>query len=215
MQSQLSLDDWRNIATMVSAVIALIALFRPEITRVLSRLVGAVRIYLVGETVEVGYSGSGATVAIEVTLRALSRDFFVSDAEVEVVRKKDGARHLMHWGAFRPPGLLFPVPQQITLESPAGFLLEPRNPRRLNVLFNDRAVRDEVLAVVEPLRPAWWQLLSEASGDVDREGVELAGRLFESFSKLEEPIKAWQQLQRICYWETGDYKLILPQDGGA
>src|SRR5438067_1136828 len=54
-------------------------------------------------TVEVGFSGWGATVGVHGTLRSVDRDFFVSSMTLTVIRESDHSQHKLEWGAFRPP----------------------------------------------------------------------------------------------------------------
>ena len=210
------LEVWRNAATVASATIALIALFRPELQKLVARFRGSLLIYPVGERVEIGFSGAGATTGFELILRARSRDFFVRDAEVEIVRLRDAAHHSLSWGAFRPPALIFGSSQQSPPEVPAGFLLEPKAPRRLNIAFQDRDLRDDIMSVLASLRERWWEALREAGlypppADTG-ENVDYRSTInefYDPFSKEDNFVAAWTSLQRCCYWQPGDYRAVF------
>jgi hypothetical protein len=209
-----SLEDWRNAATVASATIALIALFRPELQKLVARFVGSLHIYPVGERVEIGFSIAGATTGLEVILRARSRDFFIRDAKVEVVRLKDGARHTLSWGALRSPAMIFG--NQQPTEIPAGFLLEPKAPRRLNIAFQDRELRDEIVDILSALREKWWEALREAGlfppPDATSENADYRAAIndfYDEFSKEAGFVASWESLQRLCYWQPGDYHAVV------
>jgi hypothetical protein len=206
------LEIWRNAATVASASIALAAFFRPELQKLFARFRGRLLIYPVGERIEIGLSHAGATIGIEIVLRARSRDFFVRDGTVEVIRQRDGSRHFFSWAAFRPPNLVFGVPQQITLEVPVGFLLEPKSPRRLNIAFQDRVLQEEIESALSPLRERWSSKLREAgifppptAAGNDAEQKITIDELYDDFSKEADFIQAWTALQRSCYWQPGSY----------
>ena len=183
-----------------------------ELESLLKRFFGRVDLYPVGETIELGYSSAGATVGVEVVTPARRVEIFVREARVEVTRIKDGAHHILDWGAFRPPGIVFGTPANLTLEIPAGFLLETKTPRRLNVAFNDRGVRDEIDDVIGPLRQDWFDQLRklEIPPDSQNPGRPVAfEQLYDVMSKSPRWVEAWTALQRRCYWSPGRYKLRI------
>lgn len=207
----LTLEDWRNTATIASAVVSLVALFRPELQRLFARFSGTLLIYPVSERMEIGFSGAGATVGLELNIRARSRDFFVRDANMAIVRLKDNARYSLSWGALRPPVLIGSV-QSATFEVPAGFVLEPKVPRRLNIAFQDLVVRDEIMDTLISLREKWWETLRKeglfpppvATEESSNFRATIDG-LYDQFSQEEPFITAWTTLQRKCYWQPGEY----------
>jgi hypothetical protein len=116
---------------------------------------------------------------------------------------------------FAPPALVFVANQQPNLEVPAGFLLEPKAPRRLNIAFQDRLLRDEILNTLTPLREKWFNELRDsgllrpptvAPNNVDRR-AELDD-LYERFSKQPDFVTVWATLQRMCYWLAGEYSAV-------
>jgi hypothetical protein len=212
--TQQALLEWRTYAALASAAIALVALFRPELTKLFVRHFGEVKLYPVGKKLEVGYGGVGATVAVELIVRAKARDFFVTQAAIEVVRSRDGAKYHLDWAALRPTGILLGSGQSGTYETPAGFLLEPRNPRRLHIVFNDFKLLDEVNSILEPLRQTWWTqtrpLRQEGPSSSKKEDTAQAlAAAYVDFRNSSVSTTAWTEIHKLCYWQSGEYTVVI------
>jgi len=208
--------EWRTYATVASAAIALTALLRPEIAKLFAKWRGKIAIYPVGEVCEVGFGGAGATIGLELVLRSLARDFFLSEIQLVCRRVEDGMVRTFTWGVFRPPLAPF-LPQQPTgVETPAGFYLEPKAPRRLGVVFFDRASRSDVLNAIEPLRRKWFeeftsiqqQFVGVAGGEGEgpKKAIEQALR---AFLATDEALTAFGHVQRAFFWRPGGYELAV------
>jgi hypothetical protein len=205
--------QWTAAGTAGSALVAVLALVRPELERALRRWRGRLEVYDLGETVEIGYGAAGPIVGLDLNLRAVHRDFFVATAEARVTRLSDGATHLLPWGGFRQPGALFPGAPAPYVETPAGFELQTGQARRINVAFADRETRDKMLAVLLPLRKGFQELLAEAGVAADPEAMQSIqanfDKVYAALSKQDDWREAWTELQRLCYWTPGEYEVVL------
>ncbi|GMU65397.1 MAG: hypothetical protein AMXMBFR36_16710 [Acidobacteriota bacterium] len=209
------LIEWRTYATIASAVVAFVALLRPEISKLFSKLRGRIALHPMGDSVELGFGGAGATVGIDLVVRSTARDFFVSEIRLTCRRLEDGMSRSFVWGVFRPTLAPFVAQQPVNLETPAGFYLEPRSPRRLGIVFYDRLSRGEVAGVIEPLRRKWFDatssLLEGAAPAADDPDAfqKLREASFTTFSNSGDSLQAYGELQRAFYWKPGEYELIV------
>src|SRR5262249_46223432 len=74
----------REIAAVVSAIIALVALFRPEWSILLRRWTSRLRLTTLPR-LEVGFGYFGATIALVGTLRTLNHDQFIEEMRARVI----------------------------------------------------------------------------------------------------------------------------------
>jgi hypothetical protein len=127
---------WTNVelTTVASAAtIALAALFRPDIERLIQRRRAIIDVHPAGR-LEVGFGNFGPTIGVQGTLQAIHRDAFITCSSVTVVRVADNLRHEFPWAVFRPQTLGASAQQA---EIASGFLLSVSAPRRFNIQFHD------------------------------------------------------------------------------
>lgn len=208
----------------VVAIIAVLALVQPWAIAAYKRYFrpGQIEMYETGR-IEVGFESTGGTIALQGTLRALDRDQFVKAMEVEVVRERDQAHYRFEWAAFRPT--TFGVEARLTLELASGFMLSTSAARRYNVVFIDMPLYDQIRSRLDALSrafgeqfqtdPAHRELLTRATAvPVDRaagEQLQEARRRFyeEVFSRGSMVAEVHGELQPLCYWAEGNYKVTL------
>lgn len=178
--------------------------------------------YAGGDSVEIGYSGLGATLGLDVLLRAVKSEYFVSSIELKCVRANDAMTRRFSWVASRPPALFFASQHSGQVEVPAGFLLEPRAPRHFYAIFSEPDSRNEVEAEVAIVRPLWRKKLgenAEALAQLRRTGAPGVNAAIEEgyreFSAGQEWLKAWEGIQRAFFWKEGKYEaeLVVRTDG--
>lgn len=210
------LSNWGALA------IALVALAQPWIRALYRRYLrpGLVRVYETGH-IEVSYGGLGAGVVLVGTLLAEDKDVFVRRLTLRIVRQKDRAQREFEWNALR--SLQIPVGGvHAELEMPAGFMLLRSDPRRYNAFFVDSALSEEVVSVVEPAARAWnesWQekgldlAVQTPGGTPLEEYQELLQKVYQKaqleFSSSAPFGEASRELDRLCYWDSGEYSLEL------
>jgi len=117
----------------VTALIAFVALVRPDIARMFDRLTATIEMHPAGR-LEVGFSNFGPTIGVQGTLQAIGSDKFISFSKVAVERVADNLRYEFQWAVFRPQSFSS-APQQ-TFEIASGFLLSVASPRRFNIQFH-------------------------------------------------------------------------------
>lgn len=202
------------LQTWGSLIVAAIALLQPWIISLWRKVFqqGTIDIHET-RTIEVGYSLFGATIGIYGTLRAVRKDSFVQRIELTVTKVKDSSKHVLQWGLFRPPQMSIGVERNMTLEIPSGFMLTTSQPHRYNILFFDIALQSEIRPHIENIRQGWYTLLSS------RPKMSVAGHLSEvenalenlyaEFSKSSAHVQAFTAIDRLCYWEPGQYELQM------
>ena len=135
----LSNDDLATVAHVGTAVIALIALFRPEISRLFQHYRATIDVHpAAASRLEIGFSNYGPTVGLQGTLRAIGDNSFITTAKVTIERVADHLRHEFDWAIFRQQSLSgSPQQPQTSIEIASGFYLTVEAPRRFNIQFHD------------------------------------------------------------------------------
>jgi hypothetical protein len=165
------------------------------------------------DAIEVGYSGFGPTVGLTGTLRCINQDLFVNSMCLEVVRQKDDSRHSFDWGVFRSQKLTH-MGEEAEFELPYGLMLNISQPKRYNIVFGDTDTRDDMQDIMREVKEAWSGLILD---ELQRRGILLKNgereviykKYFEEFSQSQVHLDAYARLGRLCYWESGEYSLIL------
>lgn len=205
--------------------VAVLALIQPWVVAIWRKYCrpGAIDIFETG-TIEVGYTTFGPTLGLHGTLRARDRDLFVRSAHVELVKCKDQSRHQFEWGVFRSPRIALGKPEDLSLELPAGFMVLTSQPHRYSIQFHDMKIQEEIRSVLEPVSRKWGEIVARQRATVPpKETTDLAAwfssvgamlstknqAAFEEFSKTPEFTDALTRIDRLCYWERGDYELLL------
>lgn len=128
-----------NAIPVISIVVAVIALFRPEWSGLFRRWRNIVKLYPYSRC-EIGFSDFGPTLGIIGTLVVSHQDEFVSSVNVMLKRGRDGASYNFEWAAFRNTNLM-KVHEDI--QAATGFLLKKNESHKFNILFSDSKTRDE------------------------------------------------------------------------
>lgn len=179
---------------------------------------GKVKIHDNGR-IEIGYSRFGPTVGLFGTLQATKQDLFVKSATLELTRMKDNAKHEFSWLAFRSTQISLTGDQVEEPEIASGFLLPVNDPYKYNFLFNEDVFLEEFRNRLDEHQDEWLEyyrnrtdeMLEEAM-DQGREladGPALREHIFDEFSNKGGNTDVYDELNRFCYWEGGDYELKL------
>jgi hypothetical protein len=83
-----------------SVIIALLALFRPEWSKLFRRWTSKLHFTPVPR-IELGYGNFGVTIGIAGALRTLNHDQFIESIDLAVVRQSDQSQHQYSWAVFR------------------------------------------------------------------------------------------------------------------
>lgn len=180
---------------------------------------GSVAIHESGN-IEIGFSTFGPTVGLTGTLQGLDKDVFVKELVVEVIRMRDQSQHRLGWRAIRPTTISILESERITeLELPTSFLLQPEDPFRYSIVFNDSDFVAEHSPPVTPLARRWIEFRETRIQEIREEQGDaidalLGNRLFErelyhEFSSQPEVVEAYSRLDRAFYWDPGTYSLVL------
>ena len=154
--------------------------------------------------IEVGFSSFGPTIGIYGTLLAIHRPVFVENISVTIQRRRDQAQHQFDWLAFRSNQLTVGAVQGLTLELASGFIVTPTQPHRYNILLSDRQQRQDMIAPMTQISQIWTDL--DRTARVQDPIVNVA-QLFQTLVRGGQTTQHWTALQRLCYWEAGEYSL--------
>lgn len=156
-------------------------------------------------TVEIGYSNFGPTVALFGTLASLHKESFINNISLIVRRIRDNAEYHFDWLAFRSTQFSIGINPQITFELASGFMITPTQPHRYNILFSDRQRWSEMEPLMRQIERDW--------SDRIRSNLPSAtinyNELFANFVREERSTDFHTRIQRMCYWEAGTYSVQI------
>jgi len=204
--------SWTNqelatAAQAATAVIALVALFRPDIQRLIQRRRAIIDVHPAGR-LEVGFGNLGPTIGVQGTLQAIHRDAFITYSRVTVVRVADNLRHDFQWAVFRPQTFGAGMQQA---EIASGFLLSVAAPRRFNIQFHDTGTLDNFRQSLTDLQRLWTEHLQA-------QGIVLANvpageisKAYDTFyqQRIADITLIYQVIDRQFYWIPGQYKIYF------
>lgn len=153
---------------------------------------------------EVGFSSFGPTIGIYGTLLAIHRPVFVEDISVTVQRQRDQAQHQFNWLAFRSNQLTLGTAQGLVLELASGFIVTPTQPHRYNILLSDRLQRQDMVTPMTQISRIWTD--RDRNARAQNPTVNSA-QLFQTLIKEGQVTQLWSAIQRLCYWEAGEYSI--------
>lgn len=162
-------------------------------------------------SIEIGFSAFGPTLGLNGTLRAIHRDFFVHLAAIKLTRLTDSYTRPFEWQIFRALSFTPTGAPSGELQMASGFMLRTPEPHRYNTLFVDRPQLNEVGPLVTRVSQAWLKFLS-SKGITFSPAPQVAEGLFEEFKKTDPEQtanKALTELQRLCYWNAGQYEVLF------
>lgn len=212
--------DWvAKLKELGPWILGFIALIQVWVIAAWKRLrKGSIEIYESGP-IEIGYGDLGPSVGLMGTLRCIEKDVFVRSMEIEILRKKDGARHFFRWYAFRPHELSLGTRSPPKLEIAGSFLTTSSQPSKYNIFFTESAFIGEFRPKVKPFTDRWHayvkERFEETGEDTMRRAAEVLGNtqftqnLFQSFSEQGNVTDTYSLLDRAFYWDEGKYQLTL------
>jgi len=157
--------------------------------------------HYVSSVIEVGFTQYGPTLVISGTLTTTSKVMFIQEISVILERKRDGSRHLLNWFAFLPHSYNFQGLKGIDLKMAAKFMVTPE-PYKYHIVFSDQDRYAYIKPVLTTIKEEWGKILQDHPHQNQEE-------LFAAF--LQEPvaITSLKELQKMSYWETGEYDVII------
>lgn len=189
--------------TATSTSVAVLALFRPELTRLIRRWTNRIDFFPAAR-IEIGFSEYGPTVGLHGTLTALGDDQLITSMSVRIIRTADEGTHEFLWGAFRSSNLSQPASQ---LEIPSAFTVRPSIEKKINIQFHDTKTRDLISGKVLNLRKIYEEYLEKNRIDIERAGDSA----YHSFvSKNATMISdTANEILNFFYWNEGVFILEL------
>jgi hypothetical protein len=204
----------------VTAIGAGVAIAQPWVIALWKKYIrrGEVVPYVTG-FLEIGFSEAGPTLAIDGTLRALHQDIFVRRIRAILTKKRDKSEHAFEWVAFRSyRTFLTPNPAEPGyLEAASGFIVTPSQPKRVCIVFSDFETRQLISQHLMLASSKYWELRrSDRFEQLDykflldaKTQFELRRELAEAYRKDPVQVEAYTAIDRICYWEEGEYDVEL------
>lgn len=201
--------DWLT-PPWVTAFVAVVALFRPELSKWLGIRFRPGRLRLdATPVVEIGFSGLGPLVALAGALRPIDRSHFVEGLAVTVIRQKDNATHRFQWEASRTLGLQMgwdPSGPPPPVDYPVPFQAEADKPHSLNAVFTEPDMRSEVEAIATNLGKEFFDFWN-ANRIANANSGESIDSAFERFQQSGKLLPYWTEVDKRIYWQQGPHRL--------
>lgn len=191
-------------------IVAVVALAQPWLLAVWRKFFrkGEIDIFPSG-TIDVGYSSFGPNVGLNGIFRCINQALFVDSINLEIIKQKDESKHLFDWSVFRSQKLTYKG-REAEFELPYGFMLNTSQPKRYNISFVDTDTRGEMQDIIRKLREAWTKLIfSETKTGIPLKSEIISRKYHDEFSKTKIHVEAYTKLDRLCYWEPGEYLITL------
>lgn len=196
----------KDYGTLIIAVYGVIQLWLLGIFRWLFRR-RRVDLYT-AEVAEVGYSNFGPTLGLYGTITTIHKDSFISNISLVVIRERDRAQYNFNWLAFRSNQFTIGANSQISFELPSGFIITPTQPHRYNILFSDFQRYSEMLPAIRQIQDVW---ATEVRTALSISPLPNYATLFDNLARSgrAEIVDFHTRIQRLCYWEVGDYSVRI------
>lgn len=197
-----------EIISAVSAIIAFVALFRPEFSYVWRRSRSNMEIHPAGP-IEIGFSGFGPTIGLFGVLRPIAYDQFVKASSITIVRDGDGLTHNFLWAVFRPNDLTTQPPS--TFQMACGFQVSLGTSHKFNIQYHDQVTLHSMRDAASSLERAWSEWLREKNIALSGMTPANYGLVYAEFNKArqQEVAACWDALNQVFYWREGRYELNI------
>jgi hypothetical protein len=195
-------------------ILSLLALAQFWIYFLLRRAGGRKRLeaYASG-AVEIGFDTNGPTLGLAGVLRPPDRDVFIQSMQVTLTFEKDKSKREFRWIAFKP-NFLLPLAGNRAWEMAHPFLVSPGETHRFNVVFHDVDAAREMKTVLQTYYHHWHETEAQMKERLPRRGAgegsdSVLAELVADFKRKDVCVASYTELDRKCYWEMGDYSLVL------
>ncbi|MGE5539783.1 MAG: hypothetical protein ACM30I_14285 [Gemmatimonas sp.] len=194
--------------TAVSTAVSVVALMRPELSRVFRRWTNDIDLHPAGR-IEIGFSGFGPTIGIEGTLRAVRNDQFITSMNLTVIRSADHLQHSFEWAIFRRPVLFQAQPNDMQIA--AGFFLPTNEARRFSIQFHDRSTADRYRDPVMALRNQWMNFVQANNLVLPGQPSPVIRGHYGTFATQhsQHTTPAFAAVNNEFYWQPGRYDMRI------
>jgi len=157
--------------------------------------------------IEIGFNDLGPAIGLQGTVHVLHQETLIKEMALEVVRRKDGARHKFSWLVFRDPTVQVGIGvAPIRLQQCRAFLALADSAWPFSILFTDQETQTEFRPNLVGLRNAWLEYARERGVSTDSE----AAPHYKEFSSQPLYVDTYRHLrERAFYWQPGEYSLEL------
>lgn len=210
-----------NIGPWVLSFLALVQVWILEAWR--KWRTGKIEIH--ANQIEVAYGAIGPAFSIFGTLRCLRNDVFVEEVRAELIRERDNARHSFTWLAVRPTTISLTGDNQDELEIASAFQVNGGRSKKFGFLFHEERFREEHQPMLEELEQEWVEFYREESEQIIEEANRnnqqitdysaLSQHIFNTFVDDGHTTDEYTELDRACYWEEGDCRVVLKVDASS
>jgi hypothetical protein len=169
--------------------------------------------------VEIGYANYGPTLALLGTFRAIHGDVYIKSVEISAIRKKNQATYTFNWFVFRSTRINMVTLRPAGMSLPSGFLISPSKPENIHIAFNDKQLFEEIKAVAithnERFESFKDHYFSELPGYSDANYPDEILTKSQKESLVESALRQrfhteyYGKLDRMFYWDPGDYRLVI------
>ena len=192
----------------VTAIVAVLALFRPEIGKLFRRWTNKLSVFPTAR-LEVGFAEFGPTIGLFGSMVAESNDQLILDMNVIVTRERDNATHVFSWGVFRSPNLAQTL-DKAEFHAASAFTIKQNEAKLLNVQFHDTNTRDRYRDILLGYQEQFFQFAQQHKLSlVPKPEVQSETRKQFESANPNATSTAWARIKDEFYWEAGKYRCRL------
>lgn len=196
------------------AIVATLGLIQPWLIGLWKKFFrkGMLMLYPSG-SIEVGFSEFGPTIGLQGTIKADSKDVFVTYIDLKITKMKNDEKHNFVWAAFRSPRINLGSPTETDFEVPSSFIIKVEQPHRFVITFSDVSTQSGILPYIENCRRVLNEIQNEYITELLAEQIEtpeeIQKDISEKYRKHPTVTEAFSELSRKVYWDEGRYKLDI------
>jgi hypothetical protein len=214
------LQKWGTLLVAAAALAQpwLIALWRKYLNK------GRIEIHP-AKRAELTFAGTGPTLAISLSVRALSKPAFLTGIELTLRRLKDKSEHKYDWGVFRSSklhaGVVNVFTPEVSVEVPHALNIETGASLHQEIVFFDADLQPIIYQKLIDIQSLYQSQVYENYANMLRE--TLFGDSAADLSKSLEPdedfvneffgrtevVQTHSDLDRLNYWIPGDYEVEI------
>jgi hypothetical protein len=195
------IEFFLNHAPTISAIVAITALFRPEISNLLKFIFSDIDFFPI-KFLEVGFFDYGPTLTIEGVMHSRLSSQFVKEIRLTLTRINDKKTHKFVWWAFREAE--FPNTTNTKFKSASAFSIKYDEKR--DIVFCDEETKKKYMDELLKLRNSFQEYLHKNIKTTSQNEHEVLLQNFRSEHKS-TITDLYAKIMKTFYWEPGKYKI--------
>lgn len=173
--------------------------------------------------IEIGYSNLGPTIALIGTIVSKTKDIFINEIIVELIRKEDNLTHNFRWLYFHSPDYNLIDPRSASVRIPHSFQLQKDTPHNFSISFQDETTHLKMYNEVMNISKKWDDMVKNKEIDENllnklkeaalKNPLQLPPSdlwvLIKPLNETIEHTEAYRKITELNYWKNGKYEITM------